>query len=169
MKILLAVDEQGAGETIVDFAAEHTRLQDADVRIFAAIPSITDYTSQVVFPDLVQELRDESRKAAIILVHMIALRLNNNCPSANVVEFVVEGHPANEILSMAEEWNADLIIVGSHGRQGIKRFLLGSVSSAIVSRAPCSVLVVKMTVAEKIVQKAEEAAGDLVTHKGSGH
>jgi len=43
----------------------------------------------------------------------------------------------------ADEWGADLIVVGSHGRTGVKRWLLGSVAGAIVSHAPCSVEVVR--------------------------
>ncbi|HEY9900049.1 MAG TPA: universal stress protein, partial [Pantanalinema sp.] len=53
------------------------------------------------------------------------------------------GAPSDMILDEAEKLKADLIIVGSHGRTGLQRFLLGSVSSAIVSHAACSVLVVK--------------------------
>ncbi|MNL45759.1 Universal stress protein F [compost metagenome] len=53
------------------------------------------------------------------------------------------GAPADMILDEADKLKADLIIVGSHGRTGLQRFLLGSVSSAVVNHATCSVLVVK--------------------------
>jgi nucleotide-binding universal stress UspA family protein len=47
------------------------------------------------------------------------------------------------ILSEAAEWNADLIVVGSHGRRGVNRLLLGSVSEAVALHAQCSVAIVR--------------------------
>ena len=56
---------------------------------------------------------------------------------------VFSGNPKEVILDEAKEWNADLIVVGSHGRRGFKRFLLGSVSEAVAMNAHCSVVVVR--------------------------
>jgi nucleotide-binding universal stress UspA family protein len=56
---------------------------------------------------------------------------------------IVMGDPAEEILRLAKIHHADLIVLGSRGLTGMKRILLGSVSSQIVEDAPCSVLVVK--------------------------
>jgi nucleotide-binding universal stress UspA family protein len=53
------------------------------------------------------------------------------------------GHPGGEIVKAAETLGTDLVVVGSHGRTGIKRYLLGSVSAAVLEYAPCSVLIVK--------------------------
>jgi nucleotide-binding universal stress UspA family protein len=56
---------------------------------------------------------------------------------------VLSGNPREIILNDAKKWNADLIVVGSHGRRGFKRFLLGSVSEAVAMNAHCSVVVVR--------------------------
>ena len=56
---------------------------------------------------------------------------------------VRSGNAKEVILEEAREWGADLIVVGSHGRRGFKRFLLGSVSEAVAMNAHCSVLVVR--------------------------
>jgi len=56
---------------------------------------------------------------------------------------VVTGSPKKEIVEEAENWGADLIIMGSHGYGFWRRSLLGSVSESVVHLAPCSVLVVK--------------------------
>jgi nucleotide-binding universal stress UspA family protein len=53
------------------------------------------------------------------------------------------GDPADSILDVAEERNADLIIVGNRGRTGAKRFLLGSVPNRISHHAPCTVLIIR--------------------------
>ena len=56
-----------------------------------------------------------------------------------------EGDPADSILDVAEEKEADLIIVGNKGMTGAKRFLLGSVPNKISHHAPCSVLIIRTT------------------------
>ena len=53
------------------------------------------------------------------------------------------GSPASEIVAFAKEWNADLVIMGSHGRTGLARLLLGSVARNVLHHASCSVLVVR--------------------------
>jgi nucleotide-binding universal stress UspA family protein len=56
---------------------------------------------------------------------------------------LLSGNPKEVILEEAKKWNADLIVVGSHGHDGFKRFLLGSVSEAVAMNAHCSVVVVR--------------------------
>ena len=57
----------------------------------------------------------------------------------------VEGDPADAILNVAEETNADLIVVGNKGMTGARRFLLGSVPNNVSHHAPCSVIIVRTT------------------------
>ncbi len=59
-----------------------------------------------------------------------------------VTQMVRKGDPAAEILAEAESWGADLIVMGTHGRRGVDRFLLGSVAEGVVRGAPANVLVV---------------------------
>ena len=56
---------------------------------------------------------------------------------------LLEGDPAREIVRAAEEENAELIVVGTHGRTGLARLLMGSVAEQVVRHAPCPVLIVK--------------------------
>lgn len=56
---------------------------------------------------------------------------------------VLSGNAKEAILVEARAWAADLIVVGSHGRRGVRRFLLGSVSEAVAMNAHCSVVVVR--------------------------
>lgn len=59
---------------------------------------------------------------------------------------VITGHPVEVILDQAKRQKADLIIVGTHGRRGVKRLMLGSVAEAMVRRAACPVFVVRARV-----------------------
>ena len=53
------------------------------------------------------------------------------------------GHPADKICEFAADNDADMIVIGSHGRSGIKRALLGSVCHSVANRAPCAVTIVR--------------------------
>ena len=59
----------------------------------------------------------------------------------NVFKRIVDGHPADEIIKAARE--DDLIVIGSKGRTGLDRLLMGSVAENVVRHAPCSVLLVR--------------------------
>jgi nucleotide-binding universal stress UspA family protein len=63
----------------------------------------------------------------------------------NVETFARQGDPADAILDVAEETDADLIVVGNKGMTGAKRFLLGSVPNKVSHHAPCSVLIIRTT------------------------
>lgn len=56
---------------------------------------------------------------------------------------LLAGDPADAIIRLAESENIDLIVMGTHGRRGLRRLLMGSVAEAVVRAAPCPVLTVK--------------------------
>ena len=62
-----------------------------------------------------------------------------------VTPYAREGDPADAILDVAEERDADLIVVGNKGMTGAKRFLLGSVPNKVSHHAPCSVMIIRTT------------------------
>ncbi len=59
------------------------------------------------------------------------------------------GHAADEIVDLAYELEADLLVVGTHSRKGVKRFFVGSVTEAVVRHCPCPVLVVRPKVYDR--------------------
>src|SRR5262249_21912950 len=67
------------------------------------------------------------------------------------------GSAAEEILQYAAETRVDLIVMGTHGRTGLKRLLMGSVAEKVLRGAPCSVLVVKMPKPVPAAEKSESA------------
>jgi len=71
---------------------------------------------------------------------------------------LTEGDPVEEILRVAKDLGCDLIVMGTHGRSGLNRLLMGSVAEAVLRKGPCPVLVVKSPVplpAEKADVKEE--------------
>jgi nucleotide-binding universal stress UspA family protein len=63
----------------------------------------------------------------------------------DVVAYARQGDAADAILDVAEEQNADMIVVGNKGMTGAKRFLLGSVPNKVSHHAPCSVMIIRTT------------------------
>jgi nucleotide-binding universal stress UspA family protein len=68
---------------------------------------------------------------------------------------VVEGDPAAEIVRYAENAAIDLIVMGTHGRTGLERLLMGSVAEKVMREAPCSVLVVKLPKGVPVVERGK--------------
>ena len=69
----------------------------------------------------------------------------------------LEGGPIHEIVDFAEREHVDLIVMGSHGRTGLARLLMGSVAEGVARRAPCPVLIVKQPVAVAAEGESDDA------------
>jgi nucleotide-binding universal stress UspA family protein len=84
-------------------------------------------------------------------------RLQEKRPSISAVEYehkLLFGHPADGIVEFAQDHDIDLIVLGTHGRTGLARLLMGSVSEAVVRRAACPVLTVKMPMSASVPAKS---------------
>jgi len=69
----------------------------------------------------------------------------------------LEGGPIHEIVAFAEREHVDLIVMGSHGRTGLARLLMGSVAEGVARRAPCPVLIVKQPAAVTPIDAPDES------------
>lgn len=80
-------------------------------------------------------------------------------PAAIAAEHVlVTGEPASEIVRLAAERGCDLIVMGTHGRRGLGRLVMGSVAEQVMRKAPCPVLTVKLPVVHAAEVEAVAAA-----------
>jgi nucleotide-binding universal stress UspA family protein len=143
VKILLAIDDSSFSEQAIQAVAGQTRPQESEVLIFNVVdllPVVAGSEFWVTAPDL-GELRKTELKRSRAVVAKAAERLR--AAGLQVSTQVEEGEPKNRILDVAAEWKADLIVLGSHGRKGFDRFLLGSVSEAVARHAHCSVQIVR--------------------------
>jgi len=82
-------------------------------------------------------------KAALALAEGARARLCGNFPGWNVTAKSSCGSPASELMARADQWEPDLIVVGSHGRTALRRFVLGSVSQHVLTEARCSVRIAR--------------------------
>jgi nucleotide-binding universal stress UspA family protein len=79
-------------------------------------------------------------------------------PLITVHHVFLEGDPAQEIVRFAADAGMDLIVMGTHGRTGLERLLMGSVAEKVMREAPCSVLVVKLPKGTSVTESTKVGA-----------
>lgn len=147
MRVLLAVDGSSCSEAAVDDLITRFRPDQTEVKVVHAVEWMKEMPLCFRFAEGpgagrdVVKYREECFARARELVDGIAGRLafkgfhtSVSCPDAD---------PRHAIIESATNWPADLIVVGSHGRRGVDRILLGSVAEWVVRHSPCSVEVVR--------------------------
>lgn len=145
MRILLAVDGSPGSEAAVEEVCRRPWPPESEVRVVTVLSPIESILMQGVkhspttFDDLLEQQGMEAAKRLNEIASDLALR----APGLHVTPRMLEGLPKEAIVNEAEQWGADLIVVGSNGYGAIKRFLLGSVSLAVALNAPCSVEIVR--------------------------
>ena len=142
MRILIAVDESPYSERAVEFAAQMrwpagSRVLVASV-VAPPLPAPTALDGPTAEPPNTFD-QDRRRHQSLIDRAQDRLRRAGFCVEGRLLT----GDPREQILEVIENEQVSLLVVGSHGRTGLARLLLGSVSSHAVAHAPCSVLVVK--------------------------
>ena len=139
MKILLAVDGSKYSDAAIQAVVSKIRKEDAEVlvlqvvepRIFSTPPQMS-----VGYEPKFAEIMKEQCKQAQETVERAAAALK--AAGFNAQSRVIEAETRAGILDLASEWHADLIVLGSHGRKGLQRFMLGSVAESVARGAYCS-------------------------------
>jgi len=140
--ILIGTDGSELIETVYEHCAYLTRLTNTtlhivyvlDITAFASVP--IDSTWENMYDVLLDEGRaiTENAKKAFI---------SKGIDKSAVTTVVLEGHPSNELNTYVENNTIDLIVIGTHGRKGLDRLLIGSVADKVIREAKMPVLMVK--------------------------
>jgi nucleotide-binding universal stress UspA family protein len=143
MKILLAVDGSPFSEKAVGALIAEAKPAESDVRVLHVIEPFALYPDGQGWGYAAGAggVYDDEREEAKNLVAQAGQKLRD--AGFRVTTAVEIGDPKTVILDSAAQWPADLIVLGSHGRKGLERFLMGSVSEAVARHAPCSVQIVR--------------------------
>ena len=145
MKILVGIDDSKFSTNLVRALVTQFRTENAEILALHVLEPVEPVAPPEMSPGYAPELEDQ-KKPAFILLQPIADELRR---AGFRVETAVEMGDAREtIIEKAITWNAELILVGSHGQRGIQSFLLGSVSESVARQAKCSVEIVRMPVAD---------------------
>jgi len=146
MKILLAIDGSACSDAAVEEVARRPWPESSSLKVLAAYELPTPPTPAAwalplnYFEDMDIALRDQAEIIVNEAIKTLKAKMNK---TISLDGLVLPGPARTVILDEAESWGADLIVVGSHGYRAWERFLLGSVSQAVVSHAKCSVEVVR--------------------------
>ncbi|WP_256012588.1 universal stress protein [Desertivirga xinjiangensis] len=143
-KILIAVEDSQYSERAASYGFELAQKLGADVGLIHVneVPTGTPFVADpllneppVMMPELINVQEEASKK----LLDRIA---DTYFGKATIYSFHKVGNPRDEILHTAEEWNADMIILGTHGRTGFDHFISGSVAEKVIRKAKCPVLII---------------------------
>jgi nucleotide-binding universal stress UspA family protein len=150
--ILHPTDFSPGSAAAFNYACDLARDSDALLVVLHAFGPILPVGTDgvIVCPD-VDELRVIARK------QLDAIRPAN--PTVRIERAVREGPSTQVILEAALEFRADLIVMGTHGRTGFRRLVLGSVTEEVLRKAPCPVLTVKASVPAATRSGTAEMAG----------
>jgi len=140
MKVLIAVDNTVDSENTIRAVIDGIRHEETEVVVLHVLqpvePSAPPEMAQGYAPEL-----EDAKQAARAFVERVADKLRKNGFALQTEVRI--GDVTQTILNRAAEWQADLIIVGSHGQRSIRDFLLGNVAESIARRASCSVAIVR--------------------------
>lgn len=145
MRILLAVDGSSFSDAAVNEVASRPWPPASEVKVVTAfqVPLVPTPEVWAISDEYLPELERIAREQAQSVVDAAAARLASSLDKPlTVTGEVLVGLPREAILEEAERWQADLIVMGSHGYGAWRGFLLGSVSRTVVTQAKCSVEVV---------------------------
>lgn len=137
-RILVAVDDDPIAAHAADFGVELARSLGAELALVHAMDPSMFLAPEGGLPAEELALRAQQDGARLMADFRARLPVGTTA-----LQFVRQGTPGPEIAKAAREWPADLIVIGSHGRRGLTRAVLGSVAEAVMRRAPCPVLVVR--------------------------
>lgn len=146
MKILAAIDGSPCSSAVTDEIMSRPWPKDTEVKILTAVEGTVPFTPDTWALDEVylDQLDQNAIRQAETVIEQAKEKLESR-PNSNlkITKEVMKGSATNVILTEAEQWDADLIMVGSHGYHGLKRLMLGSVSQTIASHGKCSVEIVR--------------------------
>jgi nucleotide-binding universal stress UspA family protein len=136
------------------FPTDFSRYNDAALQYASTLAAEADALLYIVHVDEMRDLNAAMGESGYLIAAAVAhegrpevrRRLEEVVPTTEEViyeHYYLRGSPVTEILRFAERENVDLIVMGSHGRTGLSRLLMGSIAEGIMRKAPCPVLIVR--------------------------
>lgn len=135
-RILCAINTDSLADSVFNTAYELSQKIGAELALYSVLDDRLLLPGESGFS--MNDMRAIGKKE----IQQLFARLLENKGSAHVASFSEEGNPKKMIVSAAENWKADLIVMASHTRTGLSRVLMGSVAEAVLRHSQCPVLIV---------------------------
>jgi len=146
MKVLLAIDGSEHSQAAVDEVASREWPSGTEIQVLTVIhsrwPLLPD-PSFIMAAAHMETVQDRQQEAPALLDDA-AERIRANASNPVVITTVLEGTPHQVIVQVADDWGADLIVLGSHGYGRAARAVLGSVAAAVFAEASSAVEIVRL-------------------------
>ena len=139
-KIICALDLSEHSKTVAEYACMLAKAMNATIVAVYAAPTLTQYTGFHVPPNTIDSFVGEIVSGA---EKAMAQFVSENFEGVETKAEVVVGYAAEEILEIAAKEEADLMVMGTHGRKGIDRILFGSVAERVVKNSHLPVLTIR--------------------------
>jgi len=144
MKIMIGVDESRHSSAAVEFVKSMTWPRGSTIEVVSVVRPVVAVYAEAYVPG--PGYVTEANEAAVRLHQEVAAGAESALQGTGlkVGAQVLHGDPRSELVEAARKAKVDLLVVGSHGRTGMSRLLMGSVAAHVVAHAQCSVMVVKL-------------------------
>jgi nucleotide-binding universal stress UspA family protein len=135
-RVLLPTDGSAGMERVIDHAAGLADVHDATLHALYVVDtaSLTDLPMESSWEGVTTALEREGETA----LEAVERRVSN----VDVRTSIVEGSPSRDIVAFADEEDCDLVVMGTHGRAGVERWIIGSVAERVVRESTVPVLTV---------------------------
>ena len=137
-KILCPLDFSDVSKKLLDFSIAFTQTYQAKLVLLHVIDHPHLYDNYQILAITPTEISDKLEKQAQEELSRIANKVKSKI---KVEMFVKQGKPFIEIIRAAKDIDADLVIIGSHGKSAIAHVLIGSTTEKVARKAPCAVLI----------------------------
>lgn len=148
-KFIVAIDGSDHGWKALDLACQIANPGNAELVVLHIVPyevmpkGLERFAAIEGMPAEEMNVRFHTTRAMADKITAEARKCAEDNGVSTVTEEVREGHPAREIISLAEEQGADMIFIGSRGLSDVAGLVLGSVSHKVANEAPCTCVIVK--------------------------
>ena len=135
-KILIAIDNGPSSEKIATLGFQLSQQLNAEIALVSIADTTVLMTEGTVTPEeLAGVIKNDFKKSQQLLIDKV-FKTNK------IKSFIEQGSPYEEILKVAKDWNADLIVLGTHGRTGFAHLLMGSVAEKVLRHSTLPLFII---------------------------
>jgi nucleotide-binding universal stress UspA family protein len=146
MRVLVAIDDSQYSSAAIESVLTGNWPDDSQFRVIMVIEPLYapyDFAGVYLLNSMIEADKEFAEHCSNLVERRI-VQLKGKFGEEKVSGEVLKGPISDTIIDQAKSWNADLIVMGSHGRKGFNKFLLGSVAQSVAGQAPCSIEIVKI-------------------------
>jgi len=141
MNVLIGVDDSPFTRAAIDQVKKYAWPAGTKFQVLSASAPVFVGPGEAAAPGAIAVMIEEQQRYHLSLAEKAAAELK--AAGLDATAKMSPSDPRGALIDAAKHLPADLVVVGSHGRSGLTKFLLGSVATHVVTHSPCSVLVVK--------------------------